>query len=98
MSDAITNPDTAGNQAILTRMRTALDAFVAGGLDTQQFINAWHEEAEALVLPPPYGVAMDDLLRRLQMSAAFVQDSCSFTGRAVTDQLAVWLRKASQVQ
>ena len=93
-----TRLDTAGNPAILARMREALDAYVAGGTDTDSFIRSWREAAESLALPPAYGVALDDMLRRLQMSAVFAQDSCSFSASAITDRLTVWLQKASQAQ
>lgn len=89
--------DTNANGAILARMRETLDSYVAGGVDTNGFIQSWRQAADSLVLPPPYGEVLDDLLRRLQMSAVFAQDSCSFSASAVTDKMTVWLRKASQV-
>jgi hypothetical protein len=98
MNDTNSKPDTVRNHAILARLHAALDAYVAGGVDTNSFVRSWREEAESLVLPSPYGVVLDDVLRRLQMSAAFSQDSCSFSANSATDQLAVWLKKASQVQ
>ncbi|CAG9172144.1 hypothetical protein CURE108131_11250 [Cupriavidus respiraculi] len=90
--------DTQSNGAILARMQESLDAYVAGGVDTNGFVQSWRQAAESLVLPPPYGAALDDLLRRLQMSAVFAQDSCSFSASAITDQMIVWLRKAGQAK
>jgi len=40
---------------------------------------------------------MEELLRRMEMSAVFAQDSCSFSSTAVTDQLKKWLDKAGTI-
>ncbi len=96
MSDNDTRQN--GNGAILTGMRETLDAYVAGRIDTDGFIQSWRAAAAPLALPAPYGAALDDMLRRLQMSAVFAQDSCSFSASAITDKLTVWLEKASQAK
>lgn len=86
----------SGNTETLAAMRDALDRHVAGTLPVTDLISNWRAAAPALTLPPVFGQAMEELLRRLEMSAAFAQDSCSFSSTAVTDQLGKWLDKAAR--
>lgn len=86
---------TTGNAPALATMRTALEQHIGGQVAAAGLVRSWREAAPALVLPPMYGQAMEELLRRLEMSAVFAQDSCSFSGSAVTDQLKRWLDKAA---
>ncbi len=96
MSDPATiDPANRPNQAPLAAMREALDRHRAGALPADGLVRAWREQAAALTLPPVFGQAMEELLRRLEMSAVFAQDSCSFSSTAVTDQLERWLAKAA---
>jgi hypothetical protein len=88
---SVTNRDT------LARMRAALDQHTGGSLQAAELVSAWREAAPALTLPLVFGQAMEELLRRLEMSAVFAQDSCSFSSTAVTDQLGRWLDKAATV-
>lgn len=88
---------SAANTETLARMRSALDQHIGGTLPAVELVTAWREAAPALTLPPVFGQAMEELLRRLEMSAVFAQDSCSFSSTAVTDQLRRWLDKAATV-
>lgn len=87
----------SANQQTLAAMRQALEAHLADKLPVTELIAQWRASATALTLPPVFGQAMGELLRRLEMSAAFAQDSCSFSSTAVTDQLKRWLDKAETV-
>ncbi|MBV8272157.1 MAG: hypothetical protein JO067_07780 [Cupriavidus sp.] len=87
----------SANQETLAAMRSALDAHLAGNLPVGDLIGQWRASAPALTLPPVFGQAMEELLRRMEMSAVFAQDSCSFSSTAVTDQLKRWLDKAGTV-
>lgn len=87
--------DMGSNAETLATMRAALDQHVAGAQPVTAMIAAWRGAAPSLTLPPVFGQAMEELLRRLEMSAAFAQDSCSFSSTAVTDQLRRWLDKAA---
>ncbi len=87
----------SGNETILARMRTALDQHLTGSLPVTGLVSAWRQEAGGLALPPVFGQTMEELLRRLEMSASFAQESCSFSASAVTDQLKRWLDKAGTV-
>lgn len=88
---------SAANQEALARMRAALDQHLGGSMPASDLVRAWREAGTGLSLPPVYGQAMEELLRRLEMSAVFAQDSCSFSSSAVTDQLSRWLDKAATV-
>ncbi|AOZ00015.1 hypothetical protein BKK81_12795 [Cupriavidus sp. USMAHM13] len=99
MSGTDAHPAAQGNPAntaALASMRAALDAHVAGRLAAGGLVQGWRDAAVGLSLPPVFGQAMEELLRRLEMSAVFAQDSCSFSSNAVTDQLKRWLDKAAQ--
>lgn len=82
------------NQAPLAAMRAALEQHRAGALTVESLVRAWLEQAPGLSLPPRFAPVMDELLRRLEMSAVFAQDSCSFSSSAIADQLALWLDRA----
>ena len=45
-------------------------------------------------LPPRYAQVLDQLLDRLESSALFSEESCSFSQRDLLDGLAQWLSKA----
>lgn len=45
-------------------------------------------------LPPRYGEALDALLDRLESSALFSEESCSFSQRDLLDALGQWVDKA----
>ena len=45
-------------------------------------------------LPPRYDAVLLNLLDRLESSALFTEESCSFSQRELHDSLALWLEKA----
>ena len=45
-------------------------------------------------LPPAFGPVWHQLLDRLESSALFSEESCSFSQRDLLDSLALWLDKA----
>lgn len=47
-------------------------------------------------LPTPYRVVLDQLLDRVESSALFTDESCSFSQQGLMDHLQVWLDKAAQ--
>jgi len=87
----------SANQTTLAAMRQTLDSHIAGQLPVSELVAQWRASATSLTLPPVFGQAMEELLRRMEMAAAFAQDSCSFSSTAVTDQLGKWLEKAGTV-
>ncbi len=90
MTDA--PPDALGQLRTLQQVFAALQA---GGLGAARF----SAEARALAqlrqgLPPRYGEVLDQLLDRLESSALFSEDSCSFSQGDLRANLALWLDKA----
>ena len=45
-------------------------------------------------LPPRYGEVLFNLLDRLESSALFTEESCSFSQKDLTDNLLLWVEKA----
>jgi len=47
-------------------------------------------------LPERFGTVLDDLLNRMESSALFSEESCSFSQGDLLDSLQLWLDKARQ--
>ena len=47
-------------------------------------------------LPERFGAVLDDLLNRMESSALFSEESCSFSQGDLLDSLQLWLDKARQ--
>ena len=47
-------------------------------------------------LPPAFGPVLEQLLDRLESSALFREESCSFSQSGMLDSLQLWIDKASQ--
>lgn len=72
-----------------------LDALRAGTLDVRAFSTATREHGALLdALPPRFREVLLDLLDRLESSALFSEESCSFSQKDLLDALALWLEKA----
>jgi len=78
----------------LTRMRHALDACSQGDLPQQDMIQLWRSGACSLPLPEKFGVVLGDLLDRIEASALFSGESCSFSQKSLFDNLQLWADKA----
>ncbi len=79
----------------LTALETALQQLREGGLDGQNFSNHARELASALShLPRRYGEVLHDLLNRIESSAAFTEESCSFSQRDLIESVQMWLDRA----
>jgi hypothetical protein len=83
------------NPALHT-LQTALAQLRAGTLPVQTF-SAQASELDALLaaLPPRYGEVLLGLLDRLESSALFTDESCSFSHRDLIDSVQLWLDKAA---
>ncbi len=84
----------------LTRLDAALTDLQAGQIDTRRFVALARDQTELLEqLPPRYAEVLHGLLDRLESSALFDAESCSFSQRDLTDSMRLWLDKAaSQLQ
>ena len=68
---------------------------VPGG--TATFCHASRHDAERVAaLPPRFGEVLLGLLDRLESSALFSEESCSFSQKDLLDNIALWLEKARQ--
>lgn len=84
-----------GHQAALDALQQALAALRSGQLDVLAFSQQARAQSALLqTLPARYGVVLQDLLTRLESSALFSEESCSFSQGALFDHLQVWLDKA----
>ena len=84
-------------------MHTDLDTLRAGLAQLRRgdlAIHAFSAQARQLTgllgaLPPRYGEVLMGLLDRLESSALFTEESCSFSQRDLLDSVQLWLDKAS---
>lgn len=79
----------------LQSMQSALDALRAGSLGVQAFSTQARDQAAVLqALPERYSLVLNDLLDRLESSALFSEESCSFSQSGLLDNLQLWIDKA----
>ena len=78
----------------LTRMTDALKASTEGQLSQTDMIRQWRSGAASLPLPEKFGTVLGDLLDRIEASALFSEESCSFSQKDLLSSLQVWADKA----
>ncbi|MBX3653690.1 MAG: hypothetical protein KF686_05860 [Ramlibacter sp.] len=79
----------------LQTLQTALDRLRSHPLEVHAFSSqARGQQALLAALPPRYGDVLHDLLDRLESSALFSEESCSFSQSGLLDNLQVWIDKA----
>ncbi len=79
----------------LDTLQSALDRLRRGEMGTPAFCEqARRHEPLLQSLPPPYRQVLDDLLDRLESSALFSGESCSFSQDGMLDNLQLWITKA----
>ncbi len=78
----------------LTHMTTSLAACARGDLPQQEMIRLWRSGAASLPLPEKFGVVLSNLLDRIEASALFSGESCSFSQQGLFDNLQLWADKA----
>ena len=66
--------------------------------DVAAFAALWRRQSELLAaLPARYSEAMETVLQRLESSASFSEESCSFSQRDLLEALDAWLDRAEKV-
>lgn len=85
-----THPDT------LECMLQALGACERGELPIARLSAQWRSAAASLPLPPRYAEVLDKLLDRIEASALFSEESCSFSQKDLLGGLQAWAGKARQ--
>jgi hypothetical protein len=79
----------------LDAIQAALDQVRAQTLGVHAFSAAVHSQTDLLAaLPERYRVVLDDLLNRLESSALFSEESCSFSQSGLLDNLQLWVDRA----
>lgn len=83
------------HQAFFTQLRGIAAALRAGQCDARALSDAVTEAAPLIAaLPPAYERVMSDIVTRLESSALFGGESCSFSHTDLYDALDAWIAKA----
>ncbi len=81
--------------AQLTVIKAKLSQFQAGEIRTTELTNAARASLVlASSLPPQFGEVLNNILDRLESSALFTEESCSFSQTGLLENLEVWISKA----
>ncbi len=84
-------------QPQLGDLADALQQLRGGALDVAAFIRLARQQAGLLaVLPANYSEVLQQLLDRLESSALFSEESCSFSQKELLDSLQQWLDHAQR--
>lgn len=77
-------------------LRSALERLAGGHISAHQCVAVWRADAPPALaeLPPRFGEVLDQLLMRLESSAGFAGESCSFDQQALIAELSLWLDRA----
>ncbi|WP_416545509.1 hypothetical protein ACHEXK_09335 [Limnohabitans sp. DCL3] len=78
----------------LTRMTDALALSRQGGMPQMAMIRLWRDSSAHLPLPDQYSEVLGNLLDRIEASALFSEESCSFSQKDLLDSLQLWADKA----
>ena len=82
---------------LLTPLQTGFDALRRGAAGPAAFSLRARAQTELLAaLPPRYAEVLHGLLDRLESSALFAEESCSFSQQDLLDSLQLWLDKAAR--
>ena len=79
----------------LTQIETKLAALQAGQIRTTELTDAARGASSLLSsLPPQFEQVLNNILDRLESSALFTEESCSFSQSGLLENLGVWIEKA----
>ncbi len=82
-------------QDAITSLQQSLDGLRAGRLTVHAFSEQARGHGALLqALPDRYATVLHDLLDRLESSALFSEESCSFSQSGLLDNLQMWIDKA----
>ena len=83
---------------LVTPVQDALNAFSQGSLTASALSHTARAQTDLLAaLPPRYAEVLHGLLDRLESSALFSEESCSFSQKDLVDNLQMWVDKARAV-
>jgi hypothetical protein len=83
------------NSPPLDAMTQALRQCEQGDTTTAPLIRIWRQEASQLNLPQRYSDVLNGQLDRMESSALFSEESCSFSHKDQLAALKLWLEKAT---
>jgi hypothetical protein len=75
-----------------------LQAWLDGTGPSTELIQAFRLFCKDSQLPEKYGVALENVLSRVESSSLFTEESCSFSKKDLANALRVWLEKVQQYQ
>ena len=82
----------------LDQLHHALEQLRDGSLQTRDFCQlARAQEVLLGALPERYQTVWLDLIDRMESSALFTEESCSFSQSELIDSLSIWLDKAQRL-
>jgi hypothetical protein len=82
---------------LLAPLQAQFDALRRASSSPAAFSQVAQAQTELLAaLPPRYAEVLHGLLDRLESSALFAEESCSFSQTDLLDSLQLWLDKAGQ--
>ena len=83
---------------LVTPVQDALNAFSQGSLTASALSHTARAQTDLLAaLPPRYAEVLHGLLDRLESSALFSEESCSFSQKDLVANLQLWVDKARDV-
>jgi hypothetical protein len=95
VADHASAADTALIPQQLQALRAALGRLAQGAMSASAFSALAEQQSTLLAaLPPRYAEVLSGLLTRLESSALFTDESCSFSRKDLVDSLQMWLDKA----
>jgi hypothetical protein len=77
-------------------MTEQLQACQQGTLPVTELIRLWRSDAAQLGLPERFGEVLGQVFDRLEASALFSEESCSFSQKDLLASLQVWADKAKE--
>jgi hypothetical protein len=80
----------------LQAFQLALDQLRAGTLDVTRFCHRVRAEPLPPALPPRFAEVLGNLLDRLESSALFGGESCSFSQEELSASFQLWIDKARE--
>ena len=84
--------------AALDQLHHALEQLRDGSLQTRDFCHQARAQQLLLqALPERYQAVWLDLIDRMESSALFTEESCSFSQTELIDSLSIWLDKAQRL-
>jgi hypothetical protein len=89
--------ETTPMSADLETLKSMTDALAKsrqGEMSQMEMIRLWRSGAARLPLPEKFGEVLGNLLDRIEASALFSEESCSFSQKDLLDSLQLWADKA----